>query len=53
MNCMNKMNEDRETFEILSDIELVQSLKRAEEDIKAGRLHSHEEVFGIRQKHNG
>ena len=53
MNYMSKMNEDRETFEIHADVELVKSLKRAEADIKAGRIHSHKDVFGIKVNHNG
>lgn len=34
-----------ETLEILSDRELMRSIDRAFEDEKAGKLHSHEEVF--------
>ena len=50
---MNKMNEDRETLEILADAEPVKSPKRAEADIEAGRIHSHKAVFGIKVNHNG
>ena len=35
-----------ETLEVLSDEETMQAIKEAEEDIKAGRLYTHEEVFG-------
>ncbi len=38
---------ERETLEIMADMELINSLIRAEEDIKAGRLYSHKEVFGV------
>ena len=48
MNCMSKTSGERETLEILVDVELVKSLKRAEADIKAGRIHSHKDVFAIK-----
>src|SRR3990167_4225339 len=35
-----------ETLEVLSDEETMQAINEAEEDIKAGRLYTHEEVFG-------
>ena len=35
-----------ETLEILSDRELLASVDKGLEDEKAGRLHSHREVFG-------
>ncbi len=34
-----------ETLEILSDIELMESIKTGLKDEKAGRIHAHEEVF--------
>jgi len=34
-----------ETLEILSDSELMNSLKRGLKDEKAGKTHSHEEIF--------
>jgi prevent-host-death family protein len=34
-----------ETLEILSDIELMGSIKTGLKDEKAGRIHAHEEVF--------
>lgn len=34
-----------ETLEILSDRELIKSIERGLKDEKAGKLHSHEEVF--------
>jgi len=34
-----------ETLEILSDSELMESIKTGLKDEKAGRIHSHEEVF--------
>lgn len=34
-----------ETLEILSDMELMESIKRGLEDEKAGKFYSHEEVF--------
>ncbi len=37
--------EELETLEIKADRKLMQSLIRAQEDIKAGRLYSHEDVF--------
>lgn len=37
--------EELETLEILADRELMESLLRAEEDIKKGCIHSHKEVF--------
>ncbi|MFH1868672.1 MAG: type II toxin-antitoxin system Phd/YefM family antitoxin [Candidatus Omnitrophota bacterium] len=37
--------EELETLEIKADRKLMQSLVRAEEDIKAGRVYSHKEVF--------
>ena len=39
--------EEQETLEILADSELVKSLIRAEFDIRAGRLYTHQEVFGV------
>ena len=38
--------EELETLEIKADRELLQSILRAEEDIKEGRLYTHEDVFG-------
>jgi prevent-host-death family protein len=38
--------EELETLEIMADAGLIKSLIRAEEDIRAGRLYSHKEVFG-------
>ena len=35
-----------ETLEVFSDEETVQAIREGEEDIKAGRLYTHEEVFG-------
>lgn len=35
----------RETLEIMSDSELVKVLRKSEEDIKAGRVYSAEEVY--------
>ncbi|MBI2886963.1 MAG: hypothetical protein HYY02_07120 [Chloroflexi bacterium] len=35
-----------ETIDVLSDEETVKAIKEAEEDIRAGRLYTHEEVFG-------
>jgi prevent-host-death family protein len=37
--------EELETLEILADEELIDSLIRAEEDVRAGRLSSHKEIF--------
>jgi len=37
--------EDLETLEIKADAKLIHSLIRAEEDLKASRLYSHEQVF--------
>lgn len=37
--------EELETLEIKSDRKLLLSIMRAEEDIKAGRLYSHNDVF--------
>lgn len=37
--------EELETLEIKADRKLIQSLLRAEEDIKAGRIYSHQDVF--------
>ena len=37
--------EELETLEIKADSQLIQSLVRAEEDLKAGRLYSHSDVF--------
>lgn len=34
-----------ETLEILSDMELMESIKRGLEDEKAGKFYSHEEIF--------
>lgn len=39
--------EELETLEILADRELIKSLIRAEADIKAGRIYTHREVFGV------
>ena len=35
-----------ETIDVLSDDQLMQALKESEEDIRAGRLLTHEQVFG-------
>lgn len=35
-----------ETLDVLSDEETVQAIREGEEDIKAGRVYTHEEVFG-------
>jgi len=37
--------EELETLEIKADAELLRSILRAEEDIKADRLYSHRDVF--------
>lgn len=37
--------EDLETLEIKADAKLIRSLIRAEEDLKASRLYSHNQVF--------
>ena len=37
--------EELETLEIKADQKLLQSILRAEEDIAAGNLYSHEEIF--------
>ena len=37
--------EELETLEIKADQKLLQSILRAEEDIKSGDLYSHEDVF--------
>lgn len=37
--------EELETLEIKADRKLLQSIMRAEEDIKAGRVYSHKDVF--------
>ena len=37
--------EELETLEIKADHKLMQSLVRAQEDLKAGRFYSHAEVF--------
>ena len=37
--------EELETLEITADAELLSSLRRALEDVKAGRLVSHKELF--------
>ena len=34
-----------ETLEIKADRKLLQSIMRAEEDIKAGRIYSHKDIF--------
>ncbi len=39
--------EELETLEILANPELIKSLIRAEADIKAGRIHSHKDIFGV------
>ena len=39
--------DELETLEIMADSNLIKSLIRAEADIKAGRLHTHKEVFGV------
>ena len=39
--------EELETLEIMADTELIKSLIRAESDVKAGRLKSHKEIFGV------
>lgn len=39
--------EELETMEILADAELIKSLIRAEADVKAKRLYTHREVFGV------
>lgn len=36
----------RETLEILSDKKLMEGIRRGEEDIKRGKLHTHKEIFG-------
>lgn len=41
------------TLEELEDEEAMQALKESQEDIKAGRLHTHEEVFGHPQTQTG
>ena len=43
----------RETLEIMKDPELVAGIREAKADIKAGRLYTKEEVFGVekREKH--
>lgn len=38
--------EEFETLEIKADRKLMQSLVRAQEDTKAGKFYSHEDVFG-------
>lgn len=38
--------EELETLEIMADRKLMRALVRAEEDIKAGRMFSHKDVFG-------
>jgi hypothetical protein len=50
---MNKKRSESETLEILADPKMIKSLVRAEKDIKAGRLHSHKDVFGKKVNHNG
>lgn len=37
--------EELETLEVKADRKLLQSIMRADEDIKAGRLYSHKDVF--------
>ena len=37
--------EELETLEIKANQKLLQSILRAEEDISAGRLHSHKDIF--------
>ena len=37
--------EEMETLEIRADQKLLQSILRAEEDIKQGHLYSHEDIF--------
>ena len=37
--------EELETLEVKADNKLLHSIVRAEEDIKAGRLYSHKDVF--------
>ena len=37
--------QELETLEIKADHKLMQSIVRAQEDLKAGRLYSHAEVF--------
>ena len=39
--------EELETLEILADPELLKSLIRAEGDVKAWKLHTHKDVFGV------
>ena len=39
--------EELETLEIMADPQLIKSLIRAEGDIKAGRFHTHKEIFGV------
>ena len=39
--------EELETLEILSDRKLLQSLIRAESDVKGKHLYSHKDVFGV------
>ena len=37
--------EELETLEIMADPELLRSIRRAQQDITAGKLHSHRDVF--------
>ncbi len=38
--------EELETLEVKADKKLLQSILRAEEDIKEGNIYSHQDVFG-------
>lgn len=40
----------RETLEIMKDPELVEGIREAKADIKAGRLYSKKEIFGPSQR---
>ncbi|MDO8580122.1 MAG: hypothetical protein Q7S13_01415 [Candidatus Omnitrophota bacterium] len=47
---IKKINKDadwQETLEIMKDPRLMQQIRESQEDIKAGRLYTHEEVFGL------
>ena len=41
---MDEWESWEETFEVLQDEELLEALKRSEEDVKAGRVHDWDEV---------
>lgn len=38
--------DELETLEVMADPKLMRAIVRAEEDIKAGRIFSHKDVFG-------